>query len=690
MNKRTLSMLALIGATLVVGCEEPTRPGIDERLASDRQVVAVPDRYVVVFNDDVDDPPGLARGMATAHGLVLRHTYSRALKGFAAVVPPGRVEALRDDPRVRYVTPDRVHELHQEAAPPTGVDRIEADLNPSTSAPVNVDVAILDTGIDLDHPDLNVVRWVSFAGGSGDDGYGHGTHVAGTVAALDNGAGVVGVAPGARLWAVKVCKNSGRCSLSDIIAGIDYVVQNAGEIAVANMSLGGPGSDDGNCGQDNEDPEHEAICRATDAGVVFVVSAGNSRADAANYVPASYDEVITVSALADFDGRPGGSGASTCRSDEDDSFASFSNHGADVDLMAPGVCIESTWKQGGTNTISGTSMAAPHVTGSVALYIATHERDANGDGSVDGGDVAFIRSEIVGSGIEQMDPCGLFHFDDPDDYAEPIVFANGEAVGGTGSCSAPAPAGGDIAIAGVVPGEATAAPGESIDVTVTVSNVGGTGVADDIFVTLVSDNTTLDVDDDIPIGSQTIPGGLAAGASTELVFPWTTLGASTGTHTLTARHGLTDGNPDNDSRTTSVTIEGATLPTVHVGNLERASTKGGGVWTAWVRITVHDANDAVVSGATVTGTWDNAGNTPTRTDACVTDASGRCQLSYEGIPNRDGNILFRVDGVELSIGGATYAYDQAANHDPDGNANDEVTTIRVFFSNSDDYLKAGT
>jgi subtilisin family serine protease len=182
---------------------------------------------------------------------------------------------------------------------------------------------------------------------------------------------VVGVAPGARVWPVRVLNKNGRGTASDVICGIDYVTANAGEIEVASMSLGGPGTD-GTCGETNRDAMHQAICASVAAGVTYVVAAGNQSEDAANSVPAAYDEVITVSALADFNGQPGGGAAATCRNDQDDTFADFSNFGADVDLIAPGVCILSTWKGGGYNTISGTSMATPHVSGAAALYKANH------------------------------------------------------------------------------------------------------------------------------------------------------------------------------------------------------------------------------------------------------------------------------------------------------------------------------
>jgi subtilisin family serine protease len=215
-------------------------------------------------------------------------------------------------------------------------------------------------------------RSCALLGLNGDDQNGHGSHMAGTIGAKDNSVGVAGVAPGARIWAVKVLNAAGIGLNSDVICGIDYVTANAGQIDVANMSLGGGGSDDGNCGNTDGDAMHQAICDSVVAGVTYAVAAGNDHQNSSGFTPAAYDEVITVSALADFNGQPGGGAASTCTSDVDDTFADFSNFGNDVDVIAPGVCINSTYMNGGYNTISGTSMASPHAAGAAALYKANN------------------------------------------------------------------------------------------------------------------------------------------------------------------------------------------------------------------------------------------------------------------------------------------------------------------------------
>ena len=334
----------------------------------------IPGAWIVML-DEGATPARVAGDHGRQHGAQVDHLYQHAIKGYAARMSEQAASRVAQDPRVRSVQPDRVVTAFAQSLP-TGIDRIDGESSSTASGngsgAVDVDVAVIDTGIDVDHPDLNVVGGRNCSTGrSYDDGNGHGTHVAGTIGAEDDTSGVVGVAPGARLWAVRVLDNSGRGSWSSIICGVDWVT-GRGDIEVANMSLGGGGSEPPGSGCTTGDGLHDAICRSVGKGVTYAVAAGNSAADAKGFVPAAYDEVTTVSALADFNGASGGGATATCRADVDDSFADFSNFGSDVDLIAPGVCINSTWKGGGYNTISGTSMASPHVAGAAAVYKANN------------------------------------------------------------------------------------------------------------------------------------------------------------------------------------------------------------------------------------------------------------------------------------------------------------------------------
>jgi subtilisin len=366
--------------------------------------------YIVVLKDSVRSPSAVAAEQAQTRGLAVGHVYRHALKGYSATMSVADAQALRADPRVAYVTPDRPVHLDQQTLP-TGIDRIDGELSSTVSGngagSVNVDVAVIDTGIDLTHPDLNVAGGVNCSTGrSFNDGNGHGSHVAGIIGARDNDLGVVGVAPGARLWAVRVLNPAGSGSFASVICGVDWVTANRDVIEVANMSLGGTGTEPAGPGCTTGDALHDAICRSVSAGVTYTVAAGNEADDAANHVPAAYDEVITVSALADFDGKPGGLGSATCRADEDDTLANFSNFGADVDLIAPGVCILSTYKRGGYATFSGTSMASPHAGGAAALYKSTHPS---------------ATPDQVKSALQAAGNLNWNSFDDPDGVKEPLV-----------------------------------------------------------------------------------------------------------------------------------------------------------------------------------------------------------------------------------------------------------------------------
>lgn len=396
---------------------------------------------------------------------------------------------------------------------PNGIARIGA-ANPGDT-PLDfsdVGVAVIDTGIDLSNPDLNVVGGVDCSSGAGgynagnvrieggqrsiwepaprdaegepvpdfltfdglefeiqtlerphliggrnvratgyDDGNGHGTHVAGIIGARDNGTGVVGVAPNASLYAVRVLGNSGGGSIENLICGLDWVEANADVIDVANMSLGArapvkimdvieP------CDTDEadyppyiqrtellKDELHEAVCDVVEAGVTLVVAAGNGWGDAGTVIPAAYPEVITVSSFADFDGLPGGlavdadpdpdvNTVSQCADmgGTDDAFYSHLNGapalgygsfgGETVDIAAPGVCVFSTFPNFGFASLTGTSMATPHVTGTVARLIDVR---AHAHASLEPDDV---RTGLLAIAERQTDT-----FRDTDEWAEPLV-----------------------------------------------------------------------------------------------------------------------------------------------------------------------------------------------------------------------------------------------------------------------------
>ena len=392
------------------GGEQQATTSEDEQQPS--QGGRIPGRYIVVLKDDAPGAEQVASEHARRDGSEVSHIYrGRALKGYAARIPDNKVQEVRNDERVLFVDEDREvrafapknRQGDVQAAsetPPTGVQRIGADQNITTNG--SVGVAVLDTGIDVDHPDLNVAGGKNTISRNGntdcttrnktsfDDDNGHGTHVAGTVGAIDNESDVIGVAPGTPLYAVKVLDRNGSGYRSDVICGIEWVTTyaNALNIKVANMSLGGSGSDDGEGenGKDcttTTDAYRKAICNSiNNSKVTYVVAAGNGSADFKGSVPAAYNEVLTVTNLADFDGSPGGTyTGTTCVTDEDDTARSTSNYTTvgtsigDSDqthtIAAPGTCIESTRRGGGTTVMTGTSMASPHMAGTVARCIAS-------------------------------------------------------------------------------------------------------------------------------------------------------------------------------------------------------------------------------------------------------------------------------------------------------------------------------
>ncbi len=365
----------------------------------------IPGRFIVVLKAGANSSVVAAR-----HGLAPDVVYAAALNGFAGAFPAERVMKLLQDSQVNWVEEDQVVTIGAQTLP-AGINRIDAELNATVIAArtavsgVNVDIAIIDTGIDLTHPELNVINNVSFVKGTrtGNDDNGHGSHCAGIAAARDNTAGVVGVAPGARLWAVKVLDRNGSGAMSDVIKGVDYVTANAASIEAANMSLGGG----------NSDALNLAIANSVAKGVVYAVAAGNSAVDAATSSPANSPVVLCVSAMVDTDGIPGKLGPGTSYG-ADDTFASFSNFGSVVNIAAPGVNVYSTYKGGAYATMSGTSMASPHVTGAVALYLATHAKPTNATG------VAAVRQAIINAALPQGGTSGFTG--DPDTTKEPLLY----------------------------------------------------------------------------------------------------------------------------------------------------------------------------------------------------------------------------------------------------------------------------
>ena len=361
----TRNLTGLIAALFVLASGVS---GLAQRQASSFDVIVVfkkdfnASQYKGSFKKDSryqDDPQsweyldqdvvGAAMALEGKHKFKAEKVFSHTIRGFSAKLNSNQLFQIDNDPAVEFIEPD-IEMYFTAQTLPWGVDRIDADLS-STQAGngsgtvTGINVYIVDTGIDDRHADLNVIRHVNFAGGQNRDCHGHGTHVAGTVAARDNSSDVVGVAPGAALTGVKVLGCNGSGSTSGVIKGVDWVRANAQLPAVANMSLGGGAS----TALDN------AVKAAADAGVVFAVAAGNSGVNACDSSPAragTHNGVITVAAT-----------------NSSDVEASWSNYGNCVDIWAPGVSILSTARGGGTTTMSGTSMASPHVAGVAALAL---------------------------------------------------------------------------------------------------------------------------------------------------------------------------------------------------------------------------------------------------------------------------------------------------------------------------------
>ncbi|HWM62733.1 MAG TPA: S8 family serine peptidase [Solirubrobacterales bacterium] len=387
--------------------------------------------YIVLFEDSVDRPVAVAEDQIERHGGELGYVYRHALKGYSAVLPREEAERLRGDPRVIAVRPDH-RVLPAAQTIPTGVNRIFATANAAFDIDeddlrVDADVAVIDTGVDGELSDLPVAVRIDCSNGAeepgecvteGGVGNGHGTRVAGVVGALDNGEGTVGAAPGARIWSVNVHETAVEITEAQIVAGVDWVTGQAEDIEVANMSIACATLP---CSLPTLD---DAISASIEAGVVHVVAAGNNGGNAASSTFGTAPGAITVGAIADYDGLPGG-GASVpvgcVNRGADDHRAGFSNHGLEVEIVAPGACIYSTNPGGTYGTGDGTSFASPQVAAAAAVLASQCNPDSRAD-------VEFIADTVMAEGNSGEIAEGGWNDTAADGWKEPLLNISDEEV----------------------------------------------------------------------------------------------------------------------------------------------------------------------------------------------------------------------------------------------------------------------
>lgn len=380
--KRIAGLLATILFSAACA-DEPNAPQLLNPQAPSLSAVGsaevIPNQYIIVFNDEVTDPAGLGRALAAQQSAELLFTYTSAVKGFAARMPGASAAALARNPNVQYVEQDQVMRASVTQSNATwGLDRINQRYLPLdgsytyTYTGSGVRAYIIDTGTDAAHAEFEgrAQNVYDAFGGSGNDCNGHGTHVAGTVAGK-----IYGVAKQALIRGVRVLDCAGSGSTSGIIAAVDWVRINRINPAVANMSLGGGYSSTLNT----------AVNNLSSSGVFVAVAAGNSNANACDYSPASASAAYTTAASTSTDYK-----------------ASYSNYGSCVDGYAPGSSVKSAWIGSGTtetNTISGTSMASPHVAGVSALIKHRY-------GNISSTSVTSYINTAATTGVIQSNPTG--------------------------------------------------------------------------------------------------------------------------------------------------------------------------------------------------------------------------------------------------------------------------------------------
>ncbi len=554
----------------------------------------------------------------------------RLINSQAATIPAGELNALKAQPNVKSVEPDAT--IHAFSDPELdaawGVKHIGAgDVHDAGDTGQGVKVGIIDTGIDYTHPELAA----AYAGGydffNNDadplDDNGHGTHVAGILAAQMNGQGVVGVAPGVSIYSYKVLGADGSGDYSGMIAALEQA-SLVDHVQVINMSLGGTTPSQALA---------DEVAAVYARGVTMVAASGN--VDPSNLYqllfgcpvafPAAYAQVFA-----------------TTFTDPNDALTGFSCTGPEVDFASPGDSIYSSVPAGscmfcsptGYNTLSGTSMASPHLAGVVALVLS-HGIQNQGDPSTLADDVkaqlcatATVGFGVLSTPIPTTDPRYAQYF------GCGVVSASNAVLGG-GSTNHPPVA---------VDDSATTAQ----DTPVTIDVLGNDTDAD-------GDTLSISGVTSPAHGTAVVSGGEvlytpASGYSGSDIFDYT----------------VSDGNGGTDMGTVGVTVTAASGPTMHVGDLADLSTLQSKRWTAKVRITAHNGSHKVLAGVRVTGVFGNG-----KTKSCTTGSKGKCSVSVSRLAQTRPSMTFSVTSLSLS----GFTYDGTANHDTNGDSDGVSITL---------------
>jgi len=579
--KRSIGLVAISAALFAAACQDQPSAPVETApvMAAAPGLSQVQGSYIVVFRPGVSDPDGVTDQLIRTFGGSVQYRYQAAIQGFAATLPPQAVEAISRNPNVEYVEADAVMTTTTVQTNATwGLDRIDQRALPLSGTygygvdGSGVHMYIIDTGIRATHTEFTgrmKAGYTAISDGRGtNDCNGHGTHVAGTA-----GGTVYGVAKKVSLIPVRVLNCRGSGTTSGVIAGVDWVTANHLKPAVANMSLGGGASS----------ALDAAVANSIAAGVTYAVAAGNSNANACNYSPARVPAAVTVGATTNTDAR-----------------ASYSNFGSCLDLFAPGSSITSAWYESNTdtNTISGTSMAAPHVAGVAALILqAGHQSPADvRDLIVGGGTTGVVTSAGAGSANVL-----LFNLYD-------------------GGGSPPPP-------------PANVAPTASF--TYDCANLACT----------FDGSGSSDSDGNVTGYAWTFGDG-TGGSGQTAQKTYGTSGSFTVMLTVTDNGGATGVT----EQTVTVTAPEGPGPgtglAVHVGTIQGSGVSvNRNFWRANVTVTVIDAGGQPVGGVSVTGSW--SGGTSGST-SCTTDGSGVCTVQSSNIGRGTASVLWSLGSLSGS------------------------------------------